>query len=171
MKLSIITVNTTTKTTANGKPYQVAEVVYKNLESNKVENKNITSYSKVFKGVSEAAAGQVFLVKSEKDDKGYWQWVSFDRQMGEAAEVKTSAAVPAKTGGNWETSEERAKKQVYIVKQSSLSNAIALLSVGAKTPPNVDQVLLVAQQFTDWVFADKAAVDLFDQPNDDVDVA
>ena len=166
MKLSIITVNTTTKTTANGKPYQVAEVVYKNLESNKVENKNITSYSKVFKGVSEAAAGQVFLVKSEKDDKGYWQWVSFDRQMGEAAEVKTSAAVPAKTGGNWETAEERAKKQVYIVKQSSISNAIALLSVGAKTPPNVDQVLLVAQQLTDFVFGADKKSDLFNEPND-----
>ena len=167
MKLSIISVNVAPKTSAAGKPYQNAEVIYKNLDSGKVENKNINQYSKVFKQVSEAQAGQVFAVKVEKDDKGYWQWIGFDRQLGEAAAPGNNAApAPAARQGTWETPEERAQKQVYIIKQSSLSNAIETLSIGAKSPPTKEAVLALAQYYTDWVFGVPAQKDLFDTPND-----
>jgi len=50
----------------------------------------------------------------------------------------------------YETAEERAKKQVYIIKQSSISNAIEI----AKTDGiglSVPGVLAIAQELTDWV--------------------
>ena len=169
MKLQIISVSTTSKQSKAGKPYQSAEVVYKNLESGKVENKNITQYSNVFKGVADAVQGQVFDVKNEKDDNGYWQWTSFVRDVnyvpGSApAPTPAGTAVPAK-GGTWETPEERAKKQVYIIKQSSISAAVAALSVGAKTPPSFEQIKLLAQQLTDFVLGTEKT-DLFEQGND-----
>jgi hypothetical protein len=164
MKLSIISVAVTTKSSAKGKPYQVAEVVYKN--DGKVESKNITEYSKVFKAVADAQPGQVFDVASEKDDKGYWQWTSFVRVTGEQAAVSqnTAAATPS-SKSNWETSEERAARQVLIVKQSCLSNAVNTLAAGAKTAPSTEQVLALAQVYTDWVLG-TTKPDLFSQSND-----
>lgn len=168
MKLSIISVNVTSKTSKAGKPFQNAEVIYKNLDSNKVENKNITQYSTVFKAVADAQSGQVFDAKAEKDDAGFWQWTQFVRQTGEAAQAavaNTAAAAPAK-GGTWETPEERAKKQTYIIKQSSISSAIAMLTPGAKASLSVEQVVAVAQQLTDFVLGLDQRVDLFEDKND-----
>jgi len=166
MKVQILSVSVTTKTAKSGKPYQTAEVAYKNLDQGKVESKNITQYSDVFKKVVDAQTGSVYDVATAKDDSGYWQWTSF--VLGTPGEAPTGAttskATPAPKS-TYETPEERAKKQVYIIKQSSLSSAIALLSVGAKTPPTVEQVKLVAQQFVDFVFSEKDE-DLFALPND-----
>lgn len=164
MKVSIISVSISSKQSKAGKGYQNAEVVYKNLDSGKVENKNITQYSTIFKAVADAQSGQVFDVKSEKNDGGYWEWTSFVRDTNPAAAAATSVATPAK-GGTWETPEERAKKQVYIIKQSSLSAAVAMLTPGAKTALSVDQVVAVAQQLTDFVLGTHKT-DIFEEKND-----
>ena len=55
------------------------------------------------------------------------------------------------TGSNYETKEERAARQELIVRQSSLSNAVAILSVGAKTLAKND-VLDLATDLSNWVF-------------------
>jgi hypothetical protein len=156
-----------TKTSKAGKPYQSAEVAYKNLDSGKVEAKNITQYSEVFKVVADVQAGQTLDVKQAKNDNGFWEWTSVERLVGNqvsaATEPSRSASANPAPRSTYETPEERAIKQVYIVKQSSISSAIALLSVGAKSPPQVDAVLDTAQKFTDFVFG---KTDLFSKPND-----
>jgi hypothetical protein len=156
-----------TKTSKAGKPYQSAEVAYKNLDSGKVEAKNITQYSEVFKTVADVQAGQTLDVKQAKNDNGFWEWTSVERLVGNqvsaATEPSRSASANPAPRSNYETPEERASRQVYIVKQSSISSAIALLSVGAKSPPQVDAVLDTAQKFTDFVFG---KTDLFKQAND-----
>ena len=168
-----MSVTVTTKT--GKKAYQNAEVAYKNLDFGKVEAKNITEYSKVFKQVAESAPGQIFDVTTEKDDKGYWQWTAMARDVEgttspsvapSAAKVSTAVAAPR---SNYETPEERAKKQVYIVRQSSLTAAINLLGIGAKTPPKEDDVIALAAKFTNFVFGDdnqQDKTDLFDLPSD-----
>lgn len=155
LQIQVLSVTVSTKTSAAGKPYQNAEVAYKNLTSGKVESKNITSYSKVFKDVSEMEGGQVFNVDNQKNEKtGYWDWMSVTRSLDGAAPPaaagKPAAATPVRS--TYETPEERAQKQVYIVKQSCLSNAVSVLTVGAKTPPDTDKVLSLAQEYVDWVF-------------------
>jgi hypothetical protein len=155
-----------TKTSKAGKPYQSAEVAYKNLDSGKVEAKNITQYSEVFKVVADVQAGQTLDVKQAKNDNGFWEWTSVERLVGNqvsSTEPSRSASANPAPRSNYETPEERASRQVYIVKQSSISSAIALLSVGAKSPPQVDAVLDTAQKFTDFVFG---KTDLFSKPND-----
>lgn len=56
------------------------------------------------------------------------------------------------TKSTYETPEERAVKQIYIVRQSSISSAIGLLTTGAKVPPDADAVLEVAKKFETFVF-------------------
>lgn len=77
-----------------------------------------------------------------------------------ASTTARPAYTPA-TKSTYETPEERAKKQIYIVRQSSISNAIANLSVGAKAPPKGDEVLSLAKSFEEYVFGD--VVDVVDK--------
>jgi hypothetical protein len=80
-------------------------------------------------------------------------------QTSSAASTGTVAAKPV---SNYETKEERAARQVMIVRQSSLSNAVSTLSVGAKhlTP---SEVVAVAKEYERYVLGlneAKAAVDV-----------
>ena len=149
--------------------YQVAEVAYKDLKENKVSSKKVMSFTNkaVFGAASAAQTGEVYDVTMEKGDK-YWEWTSMTKASPTAAgAAKLSAGGHAAPKSNYETAEERAAKQVYIVKQSSLSVAADLLSIGAKSPPNPDEVILLAQKFVDYVFSKPKGVEaLIDTPND-----
>ncbi len=170
--ISVINVEKTTKTSSTGKPYVQLELAYKDLAQNKVASKKIMPFgatAPVHKTLSDAANGNVFTVKSIKNEtSGYWDWVEV-KQAAPGSETTKATPTPKST---YETPEERAKKQVYIVKQSSLSAAIQLLSVGAKTPPDAASVLSTAQKFTDWVFSNgleqSPPADLFDGSMDDL---
>lgn len=152
MQFQIQILNVTTTTPA-GKKYQVAEVAYKNLNKGAVEGKKILSFVNpdVFNTVSTASDGAQFTVTTEKDDKGYWQWTAIS-QGGSVPQ----ASAPATKGNaspksTYETPEERAQKQVYIVRQSSITNAIAFITATKKTA-SVEDVLAVAKQFERFVF-------------------
>jgi hypothetical protein len=162
--IETIQVKTESKPTAKGS-YMVAEITYKNLGSGKIEAKKVVSFAnkEVYSTVSGAKQGDQFTVTSEKNEKtGYWDWLSLQQAAPGASLPQPSkpnaAATPIKS--TYETPEERAKKQVYIVKQSSIGSAIQLLSVGAKTPPALDDVLSTAQKFFEFVFADPVAEDM-----------
>ena len=158
-QIQVIQVDKTTKPTKSGS-YVQTEVAFKNLTSGKLESKKLMSFTqpdKAFKTMSDAKAGDVFTITSEKNDKtGYWDWLdAVQAAPGTVVEVnpKTNMSVgTASPKSTYETPEERAKKQVYIVRQSSLSTAVAVLSIGAKTPPSADAVISLAQQFSDYVF-------------------
>ena len=123
----------------------------------------------MFKAVCEAPPGTTAEVETEKNDAGFWEWTSFKRiQMTE--QEKTPVGEPSKPAvavakSTYETPEERAKKQVYIIKQSSLANAIQYLPEGS----SVADVVSIAQVFTDWVLNNElpeAKVALADLPDD-----
>lgn len=172
IQISVIQVAVETKSTTKGS-YQMATVTYKDLGNGKVNEKKVMSFKdkEVFTKVSQAKNGEVLYVTMEKED-GYWNWKKVDAAPpGTSAQTPASNAVPAPTAGKtstYETAEERAKKQVYIVKQSSLSLAATLLSIGAKQPPSVDAVIELAEKFKNYVFdtAPKVNHSLIDMPND-----
>jgi hypothetical protein len=167
LNITLLNVNKTTKSDKNGKPYQIAELAYKNnTYDGKVEGFKVTSFMGAYKDIVDAAPGTTFEVKVEK--KGQFnEWVSAQSAVPGASspvqskagdsQPKASYAPAGKLGGNtysrdFETREERAKKQVYIVRQSAISSAIAALSVGAKAPMKTDDVLEVAKRFEAYVF-------------------
>lgn len=181
VNIKVISVENTFVPTAKG-GYNKLEVAYKNLESNKVESKILMSFgltAGAYKALADAKANDTFSIVSEKkpgaDGKEYWTWLSAAQAAPGSMPEPTNKSANA-TGfpvkSTYETPEERAKKQVYIVKQSSISAAIATLSVGAKAPPSTDAVLEVAQKFTDWVFSQDQvkAPTLAEMPDDFPDV-
>lgn len=158
----------TTKPTTKGS-YQEAEVAFKNLGSGKMESKKILSFTnkEVFNVVAGAKMDDCFSVIIEKNDKGYWEWKQIKQEVPGTVAASTTASNTT-TRSTYETPEERAKKQVYIVRQSSISSALTFLG-GATTGATVDEVLDLAEKFTAFVFNGRESTnidDLFAQPND-----
>jgi hypothetical protein len=104
--------------------------------------------------LSELKTGDFFTMVKEKEGD-FWNVKSIHAQgkapEGEAApaqNVKTSP-VNASPKSNYETPEERAKRQVLIVRQSSLSSAIALST--ALKFKDKKEVLSLAEEFVAFV--------------------
>ena len=169
MQLNITVIQNEQKSAMSkaNKPYKLCELAYKNLDSGKVESTKINQYSDLFKQVCDMQAGMSFSVTKEKVGD-FWNWVKVEiLQPSSVTETKASPVGTFKP--TYETPEERAKKQVYIVKQSSIGHAIEMLSIGAKTPLAKENVLLLAQQLTEWVlssppFDDVGGIEIYDDP-------
>lgn len=142
--------------------YSKATVAY--LYNGEARTQSVMSFTNpaVFKAVQDFV-GQEVEVEIQKNDAGYNQWVS----IGGIGAGSTPSAAPATasapaatrvTGSNYETPAERAARQVYIVKQSSLANALTYFEL-TKGKPTADEVTSLAQQFTDWVFAKETSLE------------
>jgi len=153
--------------------YHKAEILY-DTNGNKQSFKVIDFASPaVYKTISKATKGDMFDVEVTKNDAGFNQWVSCVPTDGSGGDTTSavsnsskSSTSTASTGprtSTYETPEERATRQRLIVRQSSLTAALGILSPGSKGPLDVQVVKALAEELTDWVF-EKA--DLFDEPND-----
>ena len=156
--------------TPAGKKYQVAETIFK--MNGETKTKKIMSFANpaVFNTLKDAKSGEEYSITQEKDGNGYWQWTSISKG-GSVSETTTAAqAAPARkessyTGRDFESSQERADKQRFIIKQSSISSAIQLLSIGATSPPDVKAVLELADKFVSFVY-EAPGLDIFNTEND-----
>jgi hypothetical protein len=185
IQISILNIDKISKTTAKGKPYFQLEVAYKELsDGGKVGSQKLNPFFKTadaHKALSDAKAGDIFNITKEKGEpnaegKSFWEWQGAVRAApGSApmtAPVTTGGATsaPAAGGasrsGNYESAEERATRQVLIVKQSSLSAAVATLAPGAKGALDPAKVKQLAQEYTDFVFGKEAEPSVFNMPND-----
>ena len=160
MKIKIVSVDVGNATTKTGKDYKFLEVFFKNLTfEGKAESKKVMPFGskEVFSTLEAAQPGTVFTLLREKDKDGYWQWIGIAEgdvkieSTGNAPvgqPVKTNTPAPKST---FETPEERAKKQVYIVRQSCISAAINTLKTDKKAP-TVAEVVAVAKEYEAYVF-------------------
>ncbi len=138
--------------------YQVAVVVYTNPKGENKEKK-VVSFSNpaVFATVKDAKSGSKWEVEYAKDDP-YFNWarispiVENERGQPAVADKVTGGKV---TGSNWETSDERAKRQLMIVRQSSISNALEYMKNTNNQDFGVTDVLGIAQEFVDFVYMDE----------------
>jgi hypothetical protein len=178
-KILNVDVETVTKGKNN---YQIATVAY--MSGGQARTQKIVSFSnpEVFKKLS-SFVGKDVEVNVTKNDAGYNQWSSLE-EAGAGA-LQTSIGTGTISGGsggsgmvakaptsNYETSAERAARQVYIVKQSSLSSAIAL-ATNNKEKQTANEIIETAQQFVDYVFdvkktETKAPSAGFDDMQDDI---
>jgi hypothetical protein len=150
MRITVVNVE---KSSIPGKKYHQLEVAYKDdtgaLKGKKIMSFGVKNGLDILTAASEGDSLDVTVL----EEKGYWNWVGVKKASGEAP-----AASPTKVGysapsRDFETAVERSKKQVYIVRQSSIANAINLL--GSKATLN--SVLEAAKQFEEFVFADSDA--------------
>lgn len=168
-----------TSTNRNGRQYQSLEVTYKD-DQGRVGNKKLMSFSnpEVFKTAQTWQKGDEINVATEKDDAGYWNWTKILAD-GEVAPAPTnqSVATPSTsdskskptrvTGSNYETKEERALRQLMIVRQSSLSNAVATLATHG-SPLSSDQVITLAKTYERFVMQGDNSATNIDNLADDV---
>ena len=153
----------------NGRSYQSIEVTYKN-DQGQVANKKLMSFSNpsVFNHIKGLQKGDQVNLKSEKDQAGYWQWLGILGDNEVDTQTTQQAAKPTTTnrvtGSNYETKEERAARQTYIIRQSSISSAVELLGAGK----SVAEVLNVAKQFEAYVFGTAQGTDAIHDLADDI---
>ncbi len=143
------------KTSAKGKPYKMFEVQF--VADGRAGKRQLMSFNeKAFKPILAAQEGAEFDIETQQDGE-YLNWTK-------ATPVAASEAAPAAAGNGtakaaaatpfkstYETAEERAKRQVYIVRQSSIANAIAFLK-SAETNPSKEDVVDTAMFFEAYVF-------------------
>lgn len=152
-----ITILSTEIVTEQGKygPTQKLTVNYN--DGFKVAKKDFLSWAKptkaVYTALVSAKQGDVFTI--ERDDTQYKNWIGAVQAPPGAATTTSnktsSAAIPVRS--SYETPEERATKQILIVRQSCLAQAIEFQKHdNPKKAFSVDDVLGVAQEFVDWVY-------------------
>jgi cell division protein YceG involved in septum cleavage len=109
-------------------------------------------YNPALKAVlTTLSAGEPFTVLMEKNEKGYLDVKSIEKGHSETQSMlpsvmsssdgnRQAARSGRVLGSTYETSEERAKKQVIITRQASVNAAIAFLSPSLKDKPSADDV-------------------------------
>jgi len=164
MLIQILNVTRSPATTKGGKPYEVLDIAFKNLSyQGKIEGKKLMPFgdnAPAFAVLKDATGGN-YEVTVVKNSAGYNDWVNAVPSDGvvpsagpnvgyaKSQDVKNANAVRPNT---FETPEERAKKQVYIVRQSSISAAVAALSVGSKSPVKAAEAIEFAKEIEAYVF-------------------
>lgn len=144
--------------TKAAKGYYVAEIAYK-TDDGKTKGMKVLDFVQkdVFKVIKDAKPGDVLDADFEQNAKGYWQFAQVVK-TGEKVEVSASTSEAKKSPGNWETSVERAARQVMIVRQSSLSNAINFSELIKNTKADLEDIVAIAKVFENYVLGTQPEV-------------
>lgn len=170
-------------TDENRGKYNMLNVAFVNLANNKVDAKNIPSFAEsqpAYEALRNASVDDVFNISTARNPKNdkYVDWVQAVKgEANESVGGTATEAAPAATrsferkgsttgGRDYESKDERAARQVLIVRQSSLSAAVEVLGSGR---PSVDYTKL-AEEFTAWVFQKPSALAGLKAMTDDVPV-
>ena len=162
MQITIIDVSQNTLASKTGKTFEQLEVAYKN-DQGQTQSKKLVSFSnpEVFKVAKTWEKGAVVDIRAIKNEKtGYWDWIGFGQGDVPVATTTGSTAPTRVTGSTYETKEERAARQILIVRQSSISSAVELLGPGK----SVTDIIATAKQFEEYVFGQENNTDE-DVPN------
>jgi hypothetical protein len=154
---------TTTPAKGKGRPYQTAQLSYTVNGETKAWKLMSFSNPAVFATLSKAEEGESYEITTGKNDQDYTVWTSATKADGTAPAGKTPVKVAS--GSTYETREERAAKQILIVRQSSLTAAINTLTADAHGALDPDEVMTLAETYTAWVFKTPDE-DVFDEPNE-----
>ena len=184
MKIQITAKSGITTKQGKFKPYQEFDLDFHDFDQDRPKKKHLVSFTsqKLFDKLVEAGIGSTWEITTKPSkDPQYVDWVdatpAFD-DVGTPAVAALLDATPDKLAGGpkpaasgysvpansipqvphkstYETPEERAKKQVYIVRQRSISNAIAFTNNNLTALPEgvtVEELLDVARKFENYVF-------------------
>lgn len=131
--------------------YGQLTVTYKN-EEGKVEAKKLFDFStpeETFTKLKTSKKGDTYSIGREKNQNGYWEWKDIATQT---APVGKSTPQASYTKPTYETAEERAQRQLYIIRQSSLGHA---LTYHSGKDVSTAEVLHTAEEFINFVLANR----------------
>ena len=168
--------------------YKIATVDYKDLNDNKPGSRKVMSF-----GPSEAVfgylaghevVGKEFTVTTEKIND-YWNWTAItEGSSSDSGGSSSSPAVSSGAVGRTQTSSSGgdAERQLLIVRQNALTNALKFFEITAHKKATVDEVASLVEKFTDISFSRytpdvdvggraakaKTTDDVLDQGEDDI---
>ena len=139
------------------KGYKVAEIAYK-TDDGKTKGMKVLDFVQkdIFATLKDVKAGDVLNADFEKNAKGFWQFAQVVK-TGETADMKPASsndkpvAAAPKSTGNWETSAERQARQVMIVRQSSLAQAVNYSELIKNTKADLEDIVAIAKVFEAYV--------------------
>ena len=173
MDVRIVSIEFDTTIEGQKGSYQGTEVVYKTAsgETNtKGMHENTFKYNKQLRtDLEQLQRGDYARVTTEKAGS-FVNWLSAKKidaptraatTVGEPSQARQggSTEVPTKqqVKSNYETPEERAQRQVYIVRQSSLTAALKFFEVGLGAGsagiPETEDVIEIAKEFEAYVLS------------------
>lgn len=141
-----------------GGTYPGATISYRDKD-NKLQEKafhaNGLKYNAALKnGLGNLQTSDNFIAQAEKNDGGFWEWKSIakDTSSNSSSDVKGNNKPQTMSAtSTYATKEERAQTQVYIVRQSSLANALKLAEVQGNKKIDVMSIINDAKWFENWV--------------------
>lgn len=155
MIITILSATQSNGVSKTGKGYPFIDLAYKGSDG-KVTGKKIMPFGEskpVYDALVSAKSGEFYDITAIKNEgTGYWDWTNAKQSTGmdNAAVPTTRPTTGGKVvGSNYETPEERAKRQVYIVRQSSITAALSFLNNKSKS---TDEVIQIAKEFEKYVF-------------------
>lgn len=169
MLIELVNITKNQMTSKNGKSYNQLVVAYRS--NGKISEKKLIPFENpdVFKYIEKMNTGDTAEVTTVKNDKGYWDWTAINEGgKQEVATQQSSGTTNRVTGSNYETKEERAIRQRYIIRQSSISSAVDSLAVGSKSSLNPDDVIALARKYEAYVFEQPNLAELTDALENDV---
>lgn len=139
--------------------YSQAVVTY--LDKGQEKTRNVVSFgdsADAYHELKNAKDGDSFNIELKKDGK-YWNWVGAERSSGSTHIMENDAKnnknnAPHYSYPDRESRDERERRQVYIVRQSSISSALEWFKMNEKQP-SIDDVIEVARAFEAFVFEPK----------------
>lgn len=158
-----------------GKSWNQIDVAYKDSKG-ELKGKKLMSFA-VKEGLpilTSAKQGDVLDITVVQENN-FWNWTKVAK-----AEAGAQAAAPASTSKgsysvpsrDFETAAERAIKQVYIVRQSSITAAINYYSNLKNQDASVSDILKLAKHFENFVFAKEEELPAFEEhASDEAEVA
>lgn len=151
--ISPISIDVTSETAKNGKKYQKMVIAYKKSTGG-VDAKTITSYGnkEVWQTLEnhDPKDPKWYTIESEKNDGGYWEWVGISRQDTPPKEEQATNFVQvgkSYSKPTYETPEERERKQILIVRQNALTNAVNFVNSQFPASSDRQKVLEIAKFF------------------------
>lgn len=161
-----------------GGSYKGTRITYRDVEGSLKEqalHSNALKYNPALKAaIAALKPGDDFTMVKEKEGE-FWNVKSIVVGVVQQTSAPSAGGGTKGTGSTasprstYETPEERAKKQVYIVRQSSITSAISLIAATTKKG-SVNDVLSMAKQFEAFVFDqefDDGTIE--NMPNDEID--
>lgn len=121
--------------------------------------KKLVSYADGYKDFTDLKDFPVNVNVKVVKEGDFWNWKGIE-SVSHASEPQTkSSAATTVQKGNWETVEERAAKQRYIVRQSSIDYALKFCElIGVK--PSLDEVTNKASYFESFVFGENQPLEV-----------
>ena len=163
----------------DGGSYKGWELIYKS-DSGDVRTiakpiQGLTYNAPLKKALSELSVGEQFTLEQEKNAGGFYDvktivkgWVEGSPQVSAPA---TARPAPTSAGNyqasSYPTADERKATQRFIVRQSSLAQAVATLTVGAKSVDK-EAVKTLAEEYADFVFETKRGAEAIADIQDDI---